>query len=34
MENVINDINIFLDLYDIGLLDDFFQLPIRVLLTS
>ena len=30
MENVINDTNIFLDLYDIGLLDDFFQLPIRV----
>ena len=34
MENVINDTKIFLDLYDIGLLDDFFQLPIRVLLTS
>ena len=34
MENVINDTNIFLDLYDISLLDDFFQLPIRVLLTS
>ena len=30
MEIVINDTNIFLDLYDIGLLDDFFQLPIRV----
>ena len=30
MEIVINDTNIFLDLYDIGLLDDFFQLTIRV----
>jgi len=30
MEIVINDTNIFLDLYDIGLLDGFFQLPIRV----
>ena len=30
MEIVINDTNIFLDLYDIGLLDSFFRLPIRV----
>ena len=30
MEIVINDTNIFLDLYDIGLLDIFFRLPIRV----
>lgn len=30
MEIVINDTNIFLDLYDIGLLDTFFRLPIRV----
>lgn len=30
MEIVVNDTNIFLDLYDIGLLDKFFQLPIRV----
>lgn len=30
MEVVINDTNIFLDLYDIGLLDIFFRLPIRV----
>ena len=30
MEIVINDTNIFLDLYDIGLLDTFFRLPIKV----
>lgn len=30
MEIVINDTNIFLDLYDIGLLDTFFRLPMRV----
>lgn len=30
MEIIINDTNIFLDLYDIGLLDTFFNLPIRV----
>lgn len=30
MEIVINDTNIFLDLYDLGLLDTFFRLPIRV----
>ena len=30
MEIVINDTNIFLDLYDIGLLDTFFRLPVRV----
>jgi rRNA-processing protein FCF1 len=30
MEIVINDTNIFLDLFDIGLLDTFFRLPIRV----
>lgn len=30
MEIVINDTNLFLDLYDIGLLDTFFRLPIRV----
>ena len=30
MDIVINDTNIFLDLYDVGLLDRFFQLPVQV----
>lgn len=30
MEIVVNDTNIFIDLYSIGLLDSFFRLPIRV----
>ena len=30
MDIVINDTNIFLDLYDVGLLDTFFQLPVQV----
>ena len=30
MDIVINDTNIFLDLYDAGLLDVFFQLPVQV----
>lgn len=30
MEFVVSDTNIFLDLFDVGLLDLFFQLPIRV----
>ena len=30
MDIVINDTNIFLDLYDVDLLDTFFQLPVQV----
>ena len=30
MDIVINDTNIFLDLYDVDLLDMFFQLPVQV----
>ncbi len=30
MEIIINDTNVFLDLYDVGLLETFFQLPVTV----
>lgn len=30
MEIVVNDTNIFIDLYEVGLLDDFFKLPLIV----
>ena len=30
MEIVVNDTNIFIDLYSVGLIDDFFSLPIEV----
>ena len=30
MEIVVNDTNIFIDLHSIGLLDQFFELPIKV----
>ena len=30
MEIVVNDTNIFIDLYSIGLLEEFFELPITV----
>lgn len=30
MEIIINDTNLFLDLYDVGLLDTFFKLPVTV----